>query len=551
MTLASTGIQRKPALDESSFQKLLAAAYVVQQHNDGCRSKDPAQTTSGVLSEIAEIQGLVRGGGLDLQAAAHLTAARLRKITGANGVSIVLFDKEIIHSLAESGQTPGRSDEEPIISKAFVAIERIRQGQLLEVRDARADIRLDVARCRDSGVESLIATPIHCVDVVAGFVEVRWEHRNAFQETDIRACRLMAGLIGGILERNARAKERERISPQSQVISSTADGLSHVTEDSGFREFGNIVPFATESRRVSSDIFPPEVVRLEGGEAASLAKQPDIASNAAGLPDTCRVCGRPFGGDEVFCGKCSMPRIAGASSEDLQSKWASLWYMQRAQEAKQSAAVAEAHAVTPPIQPSPSISSDDSRVAPQSKEASGVRIWHVPESTLERVSPEPVSEGHRFDALIPHHNSEFAETLETPRTLGRSEDTAEPAPHPDLLHRTWQTAWLRVGRRHTVWALSVVGFLLLFLMLAVWPSSSDSQLTMLQSLLVQLGLAEVPAHPPALGGSPEVRVWVDVHTALYYCPGSDMYGKTPGGHFASQLEAQQDQFDPANRVPCP
>ena len=73
MTVASTGARPKPALDESSFQQLLAAAYVVQQHNDGARAKDPAQATSGVLSEIAEIQSLVRAGGLDLATAARLT----------------------------------------------------------------------------------------------------------------------------------------------------------------------------------------------------------------------------------------------------------------------------------------------------------------------------------------------------------------------------------------------------------------------------------------------------------------------------------------------
>jgi hypothetical protein len=41
-----------------------------------------------------------------------------------------------------------------------------------------------------------------------------------------------------------------------------------------------------------------------------------------------------------------------------------------------------------------------------------------------------------------------------------------------------------------------------------------------------------------------------VHTALYYCPGADLYGKTPGGKFTSQQDAQQDQFEPANRKAC-
>jgi hypothetical protein len=106
-------------------------------------------------------------------------------------------------------------------------------------------------------------------------------------------------------------------------------------------------------------------------------------------------------------------------------------------------------------------------------------------------------------------------------------------------------------RRHATWALSAIGLLLVFLMLAVWPSSTNSRLTWFQSVLVELGLAEVPAHAPVLSGNPDVRVWVDVHTALYYCPGSDLYGKTPGGHFASQHDAQVDEFEPASRIACP
>ena len=52
-------------------------------------------------------------------------------------------------------------------------------------------------------------------------------------------------------------------------------------------------------------------------------------------------------------------------------------------------------------------------------------------------------------------------------------------------------------------------------------------------------------------GNPNTQVWVDVHTALYYCPGSELYGKTADGKFATQRDAQQDQFEPANRKACP
>lgn len=75
------------------------------------------------------------------------------------------------------------------------------------------------------------------------------------------------------------------------------------------------------------------------------------------------------------------------------------------------------------------------------------------------------------------------------------------------------------------------------------------ELTMFEQLLVSLGLAEPPPTPTYLG-NPSTQVWVDLHTALYYCPGADLYGKTPDGKFTTQRDAQQDQFEPARRRAC-
>jgi len=62
-------------------------------------------------------------------------------------------------------------------------------------------------------------------------------------------------------------------------------------------------------------------------------------------------------------------------------------------------------------------------------------------------------------------------------------------------------------------------------------------------------LAEAP-EPPEYKGNPQTQVWVDLHTALYYCPGTDLYGKTPKGKFTTQRDAQLDQFEPAYEKAC-
>ena len=72
---------------------------------------------------------------------------------------------------------------------------------------------------------------------------------------------------------------------------------------------------------------------------------------------------------------------------------------------------------------------------------------------------------------------------------------------------------------------------------------------MFDRMLISLGLAEAPPSPE-YKGNPDTQVWVDLHTALYYCPGADLYGKTPKGKFTSQRDAQLDQFEPAYRKTC-
>jgi hypothetical protein len=80
-------------------------------------------------------------------------------------------------------------------------------------------------------------------------------------------------------------------------------------------------------------------------------------------------------------------------------------------------------------------------------------------------------------------------------------------------------------------------------------AAPDADLSLFDRILVKLGLAE-PPEPLEDKGNPRTQVWVDLHTALYYCPGSDLYGKTLKGRFSSQRDAQLDQFEPAYRKAC-
>jgi hypothetical protein len=280
------------------------------------------------------------------------------------------------------------------------------------------------------------------------------------------------------------------------------------------------------------DEVPSEPVSRATASGSSLLDSPaDTKRPAEVLAAQCRVCGRPFRANEAFCGNCSMPRVAGAASDDMQSKWASLWYMQQAQDVLDDRGESpELQAVAGPLEPQ----ARESAIWQEEEEENRTdSVWRRPERGAEstRLEQEPT------------------------RTLPLDYDAIEPRSWDDAIREAWghaqQTIRRYMRRRNAAMTVMSLAIFLLLLVFAWWPSPTPSHLTWFESVLVELGLAQVPSRAPAApAGNPDVRVWVDVHTALYYCPASDLYGKTPGGQFTTQHDAQQGQFEPATGVVC-
>jgi hypothetical protein len=87
----------------------------------------------------------------------------------------------------------------------------------------------------------------------------------------------------------------------------------------------------------------------------------------------------------------------------------------------------------------------------------------------------------------------------------------------------------------------------------LWPAAGSPRRAALspwERALVTIGIAEAPAPAIHLQGDPGIEVWVDPHSALYYCPGEDQYGKTVDGRMSTQHDAQMDRFEPAGRSVC-
>jgi hypothetical protein len=134
--------------------------------------------------------------------------------------------------------------------------------------------------------------------------------------------------------------------------------------------------------------------------------------------------------------------------------------------------------------------------------------------------------------------------------LGTDSISQSAARHDSILQRL--SAWnvkLRFKRADVFLGLAV--FVAATALL--WPAAvprRPSALDPWERALVMLGIAEPPEPVIHLQGDPGVNVWIDPHSALYYCPGEDQYGKTTDGRLSSQREAEMDRFEPASRTPC-
>jgi len=151
------------------------------------------------------------------------------------------------------------------------------------------------------------------------------------------------------------------------------------------------------------------------------------------------------------------------------------------------------------------------------------------------------------EELSPHQPFELAASDDLFASELSSEATTEP------------TSWLERLRNARVKlffhrADLYLGMAVFIAVLAVfWPAVSSPQpaaLGLWDRALIAIGIAEAPAPAVHLQGDPGLEVWVDPHTALYYCPGEELYGKTADGRLTSQREAQTESFEPAGRLAC-
>jgi GAF domain-containing protein len=571
--------KNKPVLDEHTLGKLLEAAYVLQEHNREIRARElateferdpvmadqksrkpgaaetaaPADYTL-MLAEIVETQQQIQVRQLALDDAMTLVVERVIGIGRAGGAAIGMVEGTNLHYRARAGlMTPPGG--------AIVRIEKslsnpcLNNSQVFRCPDVDAEFlpdTFDTEECRRRRIASMIAVPVFHDGGVVGGLELYYSKPNAFTEQDVQTCQLMAGLITEALARDEEITWKKSLATERAAMLEALEKLKP-----------NLAALLDQPR----------------GTVSATARAEEFG-------ESCRKCGHTILGEEQFCGQCGSPRSGDYEPANLQSKVASLWQMLEARgqgspglPPREDGAEPLPEDLGKPFSPAslgrfidaPTAEAFDSDVPttqPQACADSPAELLNTELETSPREGAEVEVRDQPAQAGADGTSNEVALAKIPPSANWSSaasaraflEQVAGANPASSLI-RFWNN---RRGDIYLGVALILVACVVGW---GVWSGHSvgataapnsgaaahhkspEADLSMFDRMLIHLGLADPPDAPEDMG-NPAVTVWIDSRTGLYYCPGADLYGKTPKGKLASQREAQLDQFQPAYRKAC-
>jgi hypothetical protein len=267
----------------------------------------------------------------------------------------------------------------------------------------------------------------------------------------------------------------------------------------------------------------------------------------SGTPTVCRQCGASLREGEQLCSHCAAAGEEFRPGERMQRKWASLWQMGQQQgwwpehpavagderRAERNSAGETADFEDPTLEVPADVAALTDLEVTEDDGRSDSTLVASEEALLEQGAPE---DSPPTDTDFKPENSRFADLRLTLRFL-----------RADL----YLGLAILVSVSAMLWVVFAASPTDIRRGIASAGLHPRVHLSRWERVLVDLGIAEAPVPPaPVYRGNPNAQVWVDPHTAQYYCQGEEEYGKTADGRSVSQREAQMDRFEPAGRAPC-
>jgi len=532
-----------PGLDEGTFQQMLEAAYVLQERRKQQPPPPRKLELGDTLAEIAATQKVLHSKEWDLKTSALLIAEQLQKITSATGVAVALIQEDQLEYCAAVGNAASLAGMALPIDSSLskflqtAATDPAHIGELLKRQNSKSPFLF----------------PIYNDGKVSGLLDVRFAECDGIPVQEVQSCQVMSGLMGQAIASAAKLEWKQALATERATMLDVLERLRPQLER-----------LATDPVEDTSEELQEEAPTGVGGssrertapEIEALLAAMSQAAEKNGTAATCGQCGYLFGERELFCGRCGTPRLMSSKPEELDFSNYAPPSPQRQPSQEPVSAIEEQRELSAgphmvgeaqlplTLEPTPtetfteaSLSDGSSALAlsraaeKETTPASGVQ------EGVRELEPAVVQVRQSTESNSPATWTSAAQALQWLRSLEKANSAGR--------------IWLAKHRGDISIALSAMVLLLALTGWGLHPSggAQKSRLTLFERMLVSLGVAEAPPQP-TVPGNPNVWVWVDVHTALYYCPGSDLYRKTPGGKLVLQHDAQLDQFQPAGRASC-
>jgi GAF domain-containing protein len=439
-----------PVLDEATFQKLLAAAYVLQEHHDRTReitlvetnTENPdADSDTSILAQIVETQHEIQTSHLDLASTANLVVQRILKITGAQGAALGILEDD--HLVYHAGRgILARQVGQSMRPEATLSSSTLHHGVILRCTDAGTDFRVNPEVTKRLGIGSLISVPIFHDSRVDGSLELVFAKKDAFHDQDVRTCQLMAGLVTETLTRTTEEDWRKGLAAERASMLEVLEKIK------------------------------PQLARLASAPDTALGKaQPEAADNLEKA--TCQHCGSELAPQETFCVSCGTFR-SDSSHSDLQSKWATLWNLKNASQPQGSTSSGDSVLKDPAVWqglPTQEFSASEKQEAAASPSA-GAFNSETESSANASIPPGVPEAGIPEESIRPAGPPAPGPVKAEPRVWFRSIAVSPPAVQ---LHGFLKksSGFARQHRGDLALAASFV----LFLITIVWAVSSDHPTT--------------------------------------------------------------------------
>jgi hypothetical protein len=566
----------KPVLNEQTFEKLLEAGYVIQEHSRKMQelearmeshsqrlreqeaadqpslpklkpeSDEPSRVNPDytlTLAEIVEVQRQIQARHLDLDRTLVVIAEKVARIANATGAAIGILEGKTVRYRAGAG-TPALPLGSEVLLSTAVCAASVRTGQVIRSEDVNTEVLFDPEPCRLRGILSLLAVPIYHDGDIVGALELYFDRVRGYVEPDIHTCQLMAGLVTEAIGRDAESKLKKSMAAERSTMLAAIEKLQ------------------------------PNLAALAQDQSVTPVKASVPVSEEVTANSPCWKCGNKIVAEEQFCGKCGAPRDDNYDTSNLQSKVASAWHMQHT--GQENTAAAPKNGSSHPPETAVPVAAVHPQEDSDGESRGRSDSPRVPLPLPDLEESGRVSSGQSLAASTVQDEVEVSPTALT-KTRGKDVVWSSAAKARDFLESVSGTrtpsaiARFWNSRRGDFYLAVAVILVVVAIRWGIWsnhpvgatsqgtsvPGSTnrrkapapDTDLSTFDKLLIGLGLAEAPT-PPEYKGNPETQVWIDLQTALYYCPGSDLYSKTTKGRLSSQRDAQLDQFEPANRRPC-